>query len=377
MPHIVVGAYLLSGQPGYRQAGVHHYAKALLSALARVAPPQRITALISPTARGELDAAVHDALRTEDASRTTEAPLSRIRVEQLELPARLRALRADLYHGLGFVAPLRAPCPTVVSVMDLSFVTHPNTHKRVNRVYLSLMTRLSCRRARRVITISEATRRDVIAHYGIDPARVHAIPLAVDHARFAAPTRAAIASFRNARGIGARSVFYLGSIEPRKNLARLVEAFARLPSDAQLFIGGSLAWKFDDVLTRAGGAGVRDRITMLGRVDVAELPLWYAACGAFAFPSLYEGFGLPPLEAMACGAAVVASNTSSLPEVIGDAGMLIDPLDVAALTSALARVLDDRAYADALRARAMRRAALFTWDRTATHTLSVYEDALA
>ena len=371
--HVVLGAFLLSGQPGFRQAGVHHYARELLRALARTSHDDiHFTTLISEQALDQLTKEERSTLGVRTVPGTVESPLHRLRLEQLGLPHMLRNMRADLYHGLGFVAPLRAPCPTIVSIMDLSFVTHPHTHKRLNRAYLSLLTKLSCRRASRVIAISEWTKRDIVLHYGIDAACVDAIPLAVDHDRFQPLSTTARAEFRAAHGIGERAVFYLGSIEPRKNLTRLIEAFARLPNTTQLFIGGSLAWKYDETITLAHNLGLGDRIRLLGRVDPQDLPSWYSSCTVFAYPSLYEGFGFPPLEAMACGAAVVTSNASSLPEVVGDAGLLVEPTDVHALAHALGRVLDDAPLRADLQQRGIRRAAQFTWARVAERTLDSY-----
>ncbi len=375
MSTVVLGAYLLSGQPGYRQAGVHHYARNLLRALARALPADlTLVTLISPTAQDELTLDEHAALRVKSASRTTESPLSRIRAEQLDTPRLLAALNARLYHGLGFVAPLRAPCPTVVSVMDLSFLTHPATHRPFNRLYLRVLTRLSCQRARHVIAISEWTRRDIIRHYALPADRVSAIPLGVDLELFQPPARERVAAFRAEHGIGPRAIFSLGSIEPRKNLPRLLDAFASLPDDVQLFIGGSAAWKTSATFERVSALG--PRVRLIGRVPDTHLPLWHAACGVFAYPSLYEGFGLPALEAMACGSAVVASNASSLPEVVGDAGLLVDPTDPRAIAAALSRVLDDASLRQNLGARAIARARRFTWASTAQHTLNVYRRCL-
>lgn len=167
--NIVLGAYLLSSAPSYRQAGVHRYAQHLLQEIARIAarhPEAHFTALVSPTVAPQGLSMTDSRFSILPASRSTERPLSRILIEQTETPRVLRERKADLYHGLGFVAPLRAPCPTIVTVFDLSFITQPQAHKRVNRLYLSLFTRWSCRRAARVIAISEWTRRDVAQHLG-------------------------------------------------------------------------------------------------------------------------------------------------------------------------------------------------------------------
>lgn len=383
--HIVLGAYLLSGAPGYRQAGVHRYAQHLLQEIPRIAahhPGAHFTALVSPTAALQESSVLNSRFAIRLASRTTERPLSRIFVEQTETPRVLRELKADLYHGLGFVAPLRAPCPTVVTVFDLSFITQPRTHKRMNRIYLSLFTRWSCRRAARVITISEWTKRDVVQHFGIAPEKVVAIPLGVDHDCFKPQPPEAIAMFKAQHGIGDHAIFYLGSLEPRKNLPRLIEAFAVLTSQSsigklQLFVGGSLAWKYDDIFTRIRQLGLEERVRLIGRVSDVDLPQWYSACAVMAYPSLYEGFGLPPLEAMACGAPVVTSNATSLPEVVGDAGITVDPTDVRALAEALHRVLSDDALRAVLRAQSLARAAQFTWQRTAERTVEVYRKVLA
>ena len=380
--HVVLGAYLLSGTPGYRQAGVHHYARQLLRRLASSDGPEglRFTALVSPTAAAEAPQAREPRFAVRVASRTTELPLSRILVEQTETPRALRALQADLYHGLGFVAPLRAPCPTLVTVFDLSFVTQPGAHKLLNRTYLSLFARWSCRRAARVIAISEWTRRDLVHHFGIAPERIDVTPLGVDHRRFKPMSPDAIAAFRAERGLGENAIFYLGSLEPRKNLPRLVSAFARLHAqhpdlNATLIIGGNLAWKYDAILTHIRQLGLGERIRLIGRMSDEDLPKWYGACAAMAYPSLYEGFGLPPLEAMACGAPVVTSNVAALPEVVGDAGIAVDPTDVRALAEALRRVLSDHGLRAEMRARSLARAAHFTWERTAALTLESYHRA--
>jgi len=381
--HIVLGAYLLSGSPSYRQAGVHTYAKHLLGALS-LSPltplPEgernKITALLSPTALDELST-LHSPLSFRPASRTTENPFSRIFVEQIETPRVLRELNADLYHSLGFVAPLRAPCLTVVSMMDISFITQPRAHKLFNRVYLRLFSKASCRRAERVITISEHTKRDVVQHFGISPDRVDAIPLGVDHDHFKPQSPDIVTMFKAQHNIGDHAIFYLGSLEPRKNLPRLIEAFSLLTSHfplltSQLFIGGNLAWKYDEIFARIKQLGLQDSVKLIGRVSDDDLPKWYASCALTTYPSLYEGFGLPPLEAMACGAPVVTSNVTSLPEVVGDAGILVDPTDVNALSDALSRVLrDDDLRAD-MRAKSLARAHSFTWQRTAERTMESY-----
>lgn len=380
---ICLGAYLLSGTPGFRQAGIHRYTRALLAALGRHPGLEEgdfaLTALISPTAAAEAPASA-GRLQVLPASRSTEGPWSRIAIEQLETPRVLDALNADLYHGLAFALPIRSRRPAIVTVYDLSFITTPHTQRRFARAYLTVMTRWACHRARRVIAISEWTRRDVVRLYGIPPERVDVTPLApFEGATPADP--AAAAAFAAERRIAPQSIFFLGSLEPRKNLVTLLDAVARLraapaTAGAKLYVGGAPAWDYGPVMARASEAGLREAVEFVGRVPATELPLWYSACSVFAFPSLYEGFGLPPLEAMACGAAVVCSDSSSLPEVTGDAALLADPRDPDAWAAALTRVITDKALREDMRARSRARAARFSWADTAATTLISYRTAL-
>ncbi|HEY3342298.1 MAG TPA: glycosyltransferase family 1 protein, partial [Anaerolineae bacterium] len=344
---ITLGAYLLSGTPGYRQAGIHQYTRALLEALATCDLPagMHLTALISPTARSEAAQFANppSPISLQPASGSTENPLGRIRVEQLETPAVLRGLHTDLYHGLAFVAPLRAACPTVITVHDLSFITRPQTHKRFNRIYLALFTRQSCRRASRVIAVSEWTKRDVVNLLGVDAERVDAIPLGV-HPRFHPLPAQVVSDFQQANHIGAQTIFFLGSLEPRKNLPALIEAFHEVLAttpQAELIVGGSLGWKYAPLFERVRALGLEGKVRFLGPVPAEDLPRWYNACSVFAYPSLYEGFGLPALEAMACGTPVVTSDVTSLPEVVGEAALTVSPTDTHALAQVLERVLSN------------------------------------
>ena len=243
--------------------------------------------------------------------------------KQLETPGLLRGLHTDLYHGLAFVAPLRAPCPTVITVHDLSFITRPQTHKRFNRIYLALFTRLSCRRARRVITVSEWTKRDVVNLLGVDPARVDAIPLGVNPRFHPLPTAGGerISTGQSHRRADDLLPGQPGTAQEPAGVDRSVPRSAGRTPQAELIVGGSLGWKYAPLFERVAHIGAEGKVRFLGPVAAEDLPRWYNACTVFAYPSLYEGFGLPALEAMACGTPVVTSNVTSLPEVVGEAAI--------------------------------------------------------
>jgi glycosyltransferase involved in cell wall biosynthesis len=284
---------------------------------------------------------------------------------------------------MAFVAPVFSPCPTVVTVFDLSFLLYPAAFKATNRCYLRLMTRISTRRAGHVIAISECTRQAVIAKLGIPADRVQTIYCGVDPS-FRPLSSAEAKAFRQQKGLPERFILFLGTIEPRKNVSRLVEAFAMLrvaytqaASPPHLVIAGGRGWLSDPVFARIEELGVQDRVHVVGYVPEEEKRLWYGASTCFCYPSLYEGFGLPPLEAMACGIPVIASNVSSLPEVVGEAGLTVPPQDSRALSKALSRALEDAGLRAELSQKGLARAQQFSWAESARQTAAVYRTALA
>lgn len=305
------------------------------------------------------------------------SPLVRV---PLTLGAELRRHPVDLLH-VQYTAPPFAPCPVVATIHDLSFEHLPETFKRRSRMQLRLTVRRTARRAAQIIAPSEHTRRDLVATYGIAPERVSLIPLAAG-ARFAPVTdEGELRRVRGRYGIAEDYILALGSIQPRKNLARLVRAYAdlrrarpqaKLP---QLVIAGKRAWLYAETLRAISESGAQDKIILTGYVPEADLPALYSGARCFVYPSLFEGFGLPPLEAMACGTPVIAGDRTSLPEVVGDAGLLVNPFDEAALARSIARLLDDDGLRAALRAQGLERARRFSWRRTAQLTLAAYERA--
>src|SRR5262249_42286431 len=233
------------------------------------------------------------------------------------------------------------------------------------------------------IADSDATRRDLLRYYRVAPQKVRAVPLGVEPAFRPVELEAARALAAERYGLTSPFLLFVGTLEPRKNLRALLEAYRRLLSshtgegDAPtLAVAGARGWWYRDLYRLARELGLDGRVRFLGRVPDADLPPLYSAAAAFVYPSLYEGFGLPPLEALACGTPVVCSDRSSLPEVVGDAGLLVDPTQPAALAGALARILDDPALRQELRGRGLERAARYTWARTAAETVQVYEQAL-
>lgn len=374
MRQLGIDALLWAVDATYRSAGVSTYIGQLLRQLPAAAPDFGLTAFVNR----RLDQTLAG-VNLVRPSWSTEGPWARIAWEQTGLPLAARRLRLDLLHGTVYANPVAATCPTVVTVHDLSFVHYPATVRRFNRLYLRLVTRLSARRAVRVIADSDSTRCELLAWLGLPAPQVVTVPIAAD-ARFAPGSVEAVERFRRQRGLPARFALFVGTLEPRKNLVRLVDAYAacrrRLADELPLVIAGSRGWYYDEIFARVSAHGLQDVILFPGFVPADELPGWYQSADVFVYPSVYEGFGLPVLEAMASGTAVITSNTSSLPEVAGDAAILVDPRDVEALADALVRVLNDRDLRQAMGAAGVRQAAKFSWQRCAEETVAVYRAAL-
>lgn len=377
--HIGINAHLLAFTGNYRQAGLSRYIYEQLTQLPPQRPDDRFTALVGNAPIPPDFPTPANLKFSHSRLPTVRAPI-RIAWEQTILPAAAARLRLDLLFCPVNVRPLLSPCPTVVTIHDLIFLRYPRAFHPLKRLYLTAMTGWSARHTRHVITVSEATRRDVIDLLHVPPARVTTVHNGVG-TQFSPLPEEEKAAFRQKMNISGRVIIHVGTLEPRKNIATLLRAFALLiqdpdMGDVTLVIGGSKGWYYDEIFATAKHLGLRTweeggRVRWLGRVPDAELPLWYNIACVCAYPSLYEGFGLPALEAMACGTPVIASNTSALPEVVGNSGLLVEPEDVAAWKDALGRILGDDNLADGLRQAAQKRAAIFSWERAAKETADV------
>jgi glycosyltransferase involved in cell wall biosynthesis len=273
------------------------------------------------------------------------------------------------------VIPAMHPRVSVVTIHDLGYLSEPQAHPPRARRMLDWTTRWNARAARAIIAVSGQTRDDLLRHYDTPPAKVHVVHSGLDHARFRVLEPAAVDAALAAAGVRRPYVLFLSTVQPRKNVARLIEAFEGLADDTlQLVIVGRDGWLSAPIGQRIAQSPARGRILRLGHVPDALVPALYNGAAVFALPSLYEGFGMGVLEAMACGCPVVTSDRSSLPEVAGEAALLIDPTDTRALRGALERALDPMQRL-ALAEMGLRRAAEFTWERTARATLAVIEDA--
>ncbi|MBC7226910.1 MAG: glycosyltransferase family 4 protein [Thermoflexales bacterium] len=282
----------------------------------------------------------------------------------------------DLFHATEHLLPRFSRIRTVFTLHDLIFLFHPETHKPLNRWFLTLMMPRFLRAADAVIAVSECTKRDAVRAYGIPEEKITVIYEGVS-LRFRPADPEAVRVVRAKYGLPEHFILYVGTIEPRKNLTALLEAYAALQARntqyaTRLVIVGKKGWLYEGFFRRLRELGLEEHVHFTGYVPDEDLPALYSAADLFVFPSLYEGFGLPVLEAMACGVPVVCSNTSSLPEVAGDAALLVDPADVRALAEAMERVLADEALRATLRTRGLERARQFTWEATARRTLEVY-----
>ena len=305
----------------------------------------------------------------------TARPVPRILWEQTVLAWHTARGTLDVLHCPLNVIPLAAGCPTVLTIHDLSFLRYPRLFPRFKQRYLQLFTRLSARRADAVVTDSASTRRDVVHMLDMPEERVHVLYPAAD-GDFHPRTRPEIDAFREARGLPARYVLYVGTLEPRKNVDVLIRAFADAARQAtaphSLVLVGASGWMTQAMRTAIAETALGDRLLMPGYVPREELPLWYCGADLLVYPSSYEGFGYPALEAMASGVPVVASDASSIPEVVGNAGVLVPPRAQERLAAAMTEILTDSVFAGDLRERGLRQAARFSWSDSVRVCLDLY-----
>ncbi|HLF02964.1 MAG TPA: glycosyltransferase family 1 protein, partial [Anaerolineales bacterium] len=361
---IGLNAQLLSGQRSYRAAGIHRYILGLLAHLPAADPRFRYTVFTGD------DAPVPDrAITVQRTSLRTERPLPRILWEQCVQPA--FAGKLDLFHAFAYASPALVRKPCVVTVHDLSFLRNPERFRFANRAYLRLFTGLSVKRAARVIAVSEHTKRDVMNVYSLPAEKIDVVYSGLDE-HFKRPSPQAIADFRAAHGLPERFILYLGTIEPRKNLSTLIRAYGKVrPEGVKLVCAGGRGWMYQDVFQTVEELRLSRDVIFPGFLPDDDLPLWYSAADVFVYPSAYEGFGLPVIEALACGVQTITTNGSALPEAAGAAALLVPPDDSAALADSLARLLNDPALQSELAARGPKQAARFNWPDAACNTARV------
>lgn len=353
---IAIDAQTTLGQ----KTGFGFYVKNLVEALAKV-DPQNQYILIKP--------------QTESDFPTWK----RFWWDQVSLPHEAQKAKVDILHQPCFSAPLFYPGKVIVTCHDLISVFFPENLPLASRLFYSRWMPFSYRKAMLIIADSEHTKKDIISLLHIDESQIRVVHLAVSSDFRPIKNRAKLAQIKKKYQTGQNYLLHVSTLEPRKNLEFLVRAFDQAVGegiDENLVICGKKGWYYDGLFALVKKLKLEKRVIFTGYVEEKDLPALYSGATAFLFPSLYEGFGLPPLEAMACGIPVISSNTSSLPEVIGDAGILLVPHNEKLWAKNILKVIDDRGLAVTLKKLGLRQASLFTWENTARKTVEVYKEAM-
>lgn len=359
------------------RAGLGRYAAHLAQALA-LAQPGRIGLFHNLGRGGEIPAGLQGLPRRSVNWGYKPWRMAVLMGQFGRIPFNRLLPEAELFHATEHLLMPLHNLPAVLTVHDLIFKLFPDYHKKLNYYYLNWAMPLFCRRADAIIAVSEATRRDIVAHYGLDPAKIHVVYEAAS-AHFQLPTPADVAQARRQYHLPDRFLLHLGTLEPRKNLSRLLAALVELRRDRpdlHLVLAGARGWLMEAFFARLAEYDLAAVVHPLGWVPDETLPAVIAAADLAVQPSLYEGFGLPLLEQMACGQVVAASRAGSLPEVGGEAVAYFDPLDTAEMATVIGRLLDDRDEYAQRRRLGLAQAQRFSWERAARETWAVYAQFL-
>lgn len=366
-----INALLLSSQSGYRRAGIHHYIERLLHHL-----PQDDHLRYVIYSAHNVDWQRPD-VRQVAPRWPTENRWLRILWEQTMWPMAAGNDGLELMHSMAFVTPLIPARPTMVTVYDLSFFHFPDRFPPLQRFYLQSQTRRSCRRALRIVAISESTREDVQRFFNIPRQRIDVVPPGVG-SQFRPLPAEEVAAFRRRNRLPQEFILHVGTLQPRKNIPALIEALSRSDRpQLSLVLVGAKGWLYDEIFARVEALDLQDRVIFTGYVADEMLPFWYNAASMLVFPSVYEGFGMPIVQAMACGTPVVAAATSSIPEATGDAALLFPPDDVDALVKQMLTVLDSDEQAATMRERGLIQARETSWARSGQKMAEAYRRAFA
>jgi len=356
--------------------GIGTYTRNLLRHLARIDRDSEYVLLCH-----EGDLGIGAQLGTNFRTVLEPSPNYSIR-EQIHVPWVLHRERPDVFHAPHYVLPPAVQCRSLVTIHDCIHLMFPQyLPNRVAYAYARASMWSAARRARRILTVSEASKRDIIHFFTVPPEKVVVVYNAIDERFRVTPSDEAVARVRERYQLDHGFVLYAGNIKPHKNLVRLIEAFDGLRrrgfDDLKLLIIGDEISKLPALRRAVHSHKLHKHVRFLGYLPDDTLAILYRLAAVFVFPSLYEGFGLPPLEAMACGTPVVTSNVSSLPEVVGGAAVLVDPYNVESIVDGIARVLSNPALSEELRAKGIARAREFSWERSVARTRDIYQEICA
>lgn len=303
--------------------------------------------------------------------------INRIWDEQVIIPPKYK--NYNLIHFLDYSSPIKKiEKPFIITIHDLCFYKYPDTFTSGSRNIKKIITPISIKNAQRIITVSENTKKDIIDYFPFAKDKIRVIyPGASKVKKIISEDKIEIVNSKY--GISGKYILSVGTLEPRKNIKRLVEAYKIVNEyckDIKLVIVGKKGWLYDDLFTSIGSDKLKDNIVITGYVDQVDMSELYSGAEVFVYPSIYEGFGLPPLEAMKCGTPVIVSNTSSLPEVVGDAGIFINPFDIDSIKDGILKVINDKDLRKELIDRGYKQASKFDWSKAAANIINVYREIL-
>jgi glycosyltransferase involved in cell wall biosynthesis len=360
------------------KSGVGFYVLNLLKALSEV---DRNDTYYVYTKKEDRLLVEHDPAHFNIIPCSTNNRLLRLGWEQMFLPHYISRDKLDVFHSPHYTIPLRSKAPTVSTFHDMTFFSHPEVHEKSKVLFFRQMIPLAAERADAIIAVSQSTKKDMVRFLDLPESKIHVVYEGIDSEEYRPLAQdERMDNIKRQYKLPEEFVLFVGTLEPRKNIDGAIRAFKQVTEETGkkfgLVVTGGKGWNYHSIFNLVQELDIEDDVRFTGYVPEEDLPYLFNAATVFAYPSFYEGFGIPPLEAMACGTPVVASNVSSVPEVVGDAGLLVDPSKDEEIAGAILRILTDPDLRSELSAKGLERTKLFSWQKAAKETLKIYNSVV-